>query len=117
MSSITPHAVRMALADFIDQRVLSAIGSDNSSIKWLIGGAATLFLARFESMYAGYKPLLNSFGVINESGNFELEEIIKFINSAFEKQSEVKMNVLGTPFVFDKADGDAFIQFLRSKGA
>ena len=116
MSSISPAGVQMALADFIDQRVMPAISSDNSAYRWLIGGASTLFLSRFGSMYEQYKPVLVSFGLLDDSGNIKVEDATKFIYSAFEKQREVKMPLLGLPFTFDKTDGDVFIQILKSKG-
>jgi hypothetical protein len=116
MSAISMSGVQVALAEFVDQRVLAAIGADNSLLKWAIGGAATVTLARFEAMVSGYLPMLTSLGLVDESKNLDIEATEAFITNAFDKQATVSLPVMGVPITFDKGDGDALIALLRKYG-
>ncbi|MCZ4065745.1 hypothetical protein NB636_07865 [Oxalobacter aliiformigenes] len=116
MSTIGMSSVQAALADFIDQRVLSAIGDDNSLLKWAIGGASTVALARFDKMVAGYIPMLTGLGLMDESKNLNIEATEAFVKSAFEKQATVSLPVMGVPITFDKQDGDALVTLLKKYG-
>jgi hypothetical protein len=115
MSTIGISGVQTALAEFIDQRILPAVSDDNSMLKWMIGGASTVFLSRFDRVVNEHSAALSSIGIIDESGNLDVDATEKFVNSAFEKQTVVKMPILGVPFTFDKADGDALIAILKRK--
>lgn len=116
MSAISMSGVQAALADFVDQRVLAAIGNDNSLLKWAIGGASTVTLARFDKIVEGYLPLLAGLGLVDESKNLNIEATETFVKNAFDKQATVSLPVMGVPITFDKQDGDALIALLRKYG-
>ena len=113
MSTLGTSGVQSALADFIDQRIMTAIGDDNPLMKWLIGGASTPLLTRFDKIVSNYAPILKSIGVIDENGNLDIETVEKFLNSAFSKQDSVQVPFMGVPITFDKSDGDALIAILK----
>lgn len=115
MSTIGTSGVQTALAEFVDQRVMPAIGDDNSLVKWLIGGASTLLLTQFDRMIANYAPVLKSIGIMDESGNLDIDKAETFVNSAFGKQDKVRVPFMGVPITFDKSDGDALIRIFREQ--
>ena len=115
MSTIGLSGVRAALAEFIDQRILPAIGDDNTALKWVIGGASTVFLSRFDKIVNDNAPALRGLGILDESGNLDVDATTTFINSAFAKQNTVRLPIVGVPFTFDNADGDALIAILKQK--
>ena len=115
MSAISMSGVQAALADFVDQRVLAAIGNDNSLLKWAIGGASTVTLARFDKIVEGYLPLAG-LGLVVESKNLNIEATETFVKNAFDKQATVSLPVMGVPITFDKQDGDALIALLKKYG-
>lgn len=114
--ALTTDNVRMALADFVDNRLLPAISSSNTMGRWFVGGASAVMLARFHDVVETYKPMLQGVGIIDSSGNFSVESIEMFLNSAFEKQDAFTAPLLGINFRFDKGDGDYLIESLRRYG-
>lgn len=114
MNTVEITDVQDALADFIDQRVLSEIG-DSSVAKWMFGGASALLLTKLESMVDDYAPVLKSMGILTEDKEIDLGATEVFINSAFDKQEVVKMPLFGITFSFDKSDGDALITALKRR--
>ena len=115
MSTIGISGVQVALAEFIDQRILPAISNDNSALKWLIGGASTLFLGNIDKAASHYAPMLKSIGIMDESGNLDIDKAETFVNSAFAKQQTVRVPMMGVPITFDKSDGDALIAILKKQ--
>lgn len=115
MVSIDTQKVQMALADFLDQRVLTAL-DQTSPYRWILGGASTIALSRVENLIKTYSPLLKSLGVLDETGNIILNVVETFVTSAFQKQSSVKLPILGIPFTFTKDDGEALITLLKQYG-
>lgn len=116
MSTIDTSSVQAALADFIDQRVLPGIADSNSLLKWAIGGTSVVVLSRLEKVVEANLPLLQSLGIVNESGHFDIDVAEKFMDGAFARQAEFKLPMLGTPVIFDKNDGAALIKLLRQYG-
>ncbi len=114
--ALNNEAVQMALADFVDNRVLPAISEDNSAIRWMIGGVSTVGLARMKDLIHTYRPLLSAMGFIDVDGNFVLDVIERFLNSAFDKQASLRMPLLGVPFKFDRSDGNYLVEALRRYG-
>ena len=115
MSTIGISGVQTALAEFIDQRIMTAIGDDKSMIKWLIGGASTLFLGNIDKTISHYAPMLKSIGIMDESGNMDIDKAETFVNSAFAKQQTVRVPIMGVPITFDLSDGDALIAILKKE--
>ena len=115
MSTIGTSGVQVALAEFVDQRIMTAIGDDNSALKWLIGGASTLFLGNIDKTISHYAQMLKSIGIMDESGNLDIDKAEAFIHAAFAKQQTVRVPMMGVPITFDKSDGDALIAILRKQ--
>lgn len=115
MVSIDTERVQLALADFLDQRVLTALDS-SSPYRWILGGASTLALSKIQNLLNTYSPMLKSLGILDDTGNLVLEVVETFINSAFQKQANVKLPILGIPFNFNKEDGDILISLLKQYG-
>ena len=115
MRKIGIPAVKESLAEFIDQRVLTAISGDQQMLKWVIGGASALYLTRLDTVVESYAPMLKSLGVMDESGNIDVDAAELFINSAFSKQESVRFPVIGVPITFDKSDGDALLQMMKRR--
>ena len=116
MSTIGQSGVRSALAEFIDQRIMPANPADKSWLKWAIGGASTVALARLDKIVDGHFPLLTSIGLVDESKNLNIEATETFVKSAFDKQETVSMPVMGVKITLDKQDGDALIALLKQYG-
>lgn len=114
--ALTADNVQLALADFIDNRVLPAINEDNSALKWMIGGVSAVGLARLNEVVRHYRPLLNTLGFIDEQGNFMIDAIEMFLNASFQKQEILRMPLLGVPFRFDRTDGQYLIEALKRHG-
>ena len=95
-----------------EQRTADAI---DCLVKWLIGGASTLLLTQFDRMIANYAPVLKSIGIMDESGNLDIDKAETFVNSAFGKQDKVRVPFMGVPITFDKSDGDALIRIFREQ--
>lgn len=115
MVSMDMGRVPSALADFLDQRVLTALDA-NSPYRWLIGGASAIALSRFDTLIKSYMPILKGMGLIDEAGNLVIDVVETFIQSAFDKQPNVKFPIVGIPFNFNREDGDALIQILKQRG-
>ena len=49
---------------------------------------------------------------MDQSKNLNTDAVKLFINSAFEKQPTVKINLMGVPFKFDVEDGKALIEIM-----
>lgn len=116
MSTIDLSSVQAALADFVDQRVLPGIADSNSLLKWAVGGTSVIVLSRLEKIVQDNLPMLKSLGIVNESGHFDMDVAARFLEGAFARQEEFKLSILGTPFIFDKTDGEALIKLLRQHG-
>lgn len=114
--AITTESVQLAMADFIDNRIMSAVGDNNTALKWIIGGVSTVGLARMKDIVQHYRPLLHSLGFIDDDGNFLIQVIEQFINAAFQKQETLRMPLLGVPFRFDRSDGQYLIEALKRHG-
>ena len=112
MTTMDMSKVPMALADFLDNRVLTAL-PDNSPYRWVLGGASTIVLTRFSNLVQTYMPMLKALGVLDETGGLVIEMVEKFLTSAFEKQQTLRVPLLGVPFNFDKSDGQYLIEALR----
>lgn len=108
---ITTDNMKVILAKFLDERVIPAIPEDNSLLKWSLAGSSVLVLNRLDS----YTPLLKQLGIINESNLIEPEKVNLFIDNAFNKQPEVKVNLLGVPFTFDKSDGEYLLTIINQQ--
>lgn len=115
MVSMDMNKVPLALADFLDQRVLTALDS-NSPHRWIIGGVSTIALTRFDSLIKTYMPILKGFGLVDETGCLVVDVVETFIRSAFDKQPNVRFPIMGIPFNFNREDGEAFLQILRQRG-
>ena len=115
MAAMSIQNVQQALAEWMDQRVMTALDS-SSPIRWIIGGASTVGLARLDSVIKVYSPLLKSIGILDETGHLILDVFETFVRSAFEKQSIVRMPILGVPFAFNEEDGTALIACLKKYG-
>ena len=115
--ALNTESVQLALADFVDNRVMTAISDDNTAMKWMIGGVSTIGLARLKYLIHHYRPVLLALGFIDQEGNFCLEVIERFMNSAFQKQETLRMPLLGMPFKFDRTDGAYLIEALRRHGS
>lgn len=50
---------------------------------------------------------------MNESNLLDTEKVKLFIDTAFQKQSEVKINLMGIPFKFDASDGQALLEIME----
>lgn len=107
---ITIEQLQVILAKFLDERVLTAVPEDNSLLKWSLAGSSVLILNRVDD----YTPILKQLGIINNSNLLDPEKVKVFITKAFEKQPEVKINLLGVPFIFNKEDGEYLLTLIRS---
>lgn len=112
---IDTERLQLALADFIDQRVITALDT-GSPYRWLFGGASTIALSQVQNLIKHYTPILKTLGIIDDKGKIILEVVETFLNSAFEKQSNLRFPILGIPFNFNKEDGDALISLLKQYG-
>lgn len=70
-------------------------------------------LTRVDDMAQKYAPILKEFGLMNESNLLDTEKVKLFIDTAFQKQSEVKINLMGIPFKFDSSDGQALLEIME----
>ena len=113
--ALTTESVKRALTDFVDNKILTAVG-ENTALKWAIGGVSTIGLARLEEIVQQYRPLMTAMGFIDEAGNFKLQAIEQFLNASFQKQESFSMPLLGVPFRFDKTDGLYLIEALKRHG-
>ena len=111
MSMISFNNTKAILANFIDERIMPAIPEDRSFIRWGLGGASVLVLTRVDAQK--YAPILKEFGLMNESNLLDTEKVKLFIDTAFQKQSEVKINLMGIPFKFDSSDGQALLEIME----
>ena len=114
--ALTNEAVQLALADFVDNKVLPAISDDNSAVRWMIGGVSTVGLARMKDLIHTYRPLLLAMRFLDADGNFVLDVIERFLNSAFDRQETLRIPLLGVPFRFDRTDGSYLIEALKRYG-
>lgn len=115
MTAIGIPKVQQALAEWTDTRVMTALDS-TSPMRWILGGVSTIALARIDNLIKTYGPILKSLGVLDETGNLVLEVVTQFVNSAFQRQSVVRMPILGVPFNFNVDDGTALIECLKRYG-
>lgn len=115
MATMDMSQVPQALADFLDQRVLTAL-PDASPYRWIIGGASTIVLAKFSNLVKAYAPLLKTLGILDANGLLVIEMVEQFLNSAFEKQQTLRLPLIGVPFKFDKSDGQYLIEALKRHG-
>ena len=115
MVSMNMDKVPLALADFLDQRVMTALDS-NSPYRWIIGGASTLVLSRFQEIVKTYTPILRALGLLDENGRLMIEIVERFITSAFDKQPNMRLPIMGVPFNFNKDDGQVLIELLKQRG-
>lgn len=113
MSMISFNNTKAILANFIDERIMPAIPEDRSFIRWGLGGASVLVLTRVDDIVQKYAPILKEFGLMNESNLLDTEKVKLFIDTAFQKQSEVKINLMGIPFKFDASDGQALLEIME----
>lgn len=112
MAMISFTKSKAVLANFLDERVMPALGDDKSFLKWALAGSSALILSRVDSIADKYTPILQEFGLMDQSKNLNTDAVRLFINSAFEKQPTVKINLMGIPFKFDPDDGKAFIEIM-----
>lgn len=115
MASVELSKVQSALAEWMDNRVMSALDT-TSPARWMLGGVSSLALANLQNVIRTYAPLLKSLGVLDETGNLVLTVVEAFVNNAFQKQGIVKMPLLGIPFTFNADDGQALIECLKRHG-
>lgn len=115
MAAMDMSKVPAALADFLDQRVLTAL-PDGSPYKWVIGGASTIALSNFSNLVKNYAPLLKTLGILDSNGFLIVEMVEQFLNSAFEKQQVLKLPLLGIPFNFNSEDGKYLVEALKRHG-
>lgn len=90
-----------------------AAPEDKSFIRWGLGGASVLVLTGVDDIAQKYTPILKEFGIMNESNLLDTEKVKLFIDTAFQKQSEVKINLMGIPFKFDASDGQALLEIME----
>lgn len=112
MAMINFAKSKAVLANFLDERMMPALGDDNSFLKWTLAGSSALVLTRLDSIADKYTPILQEFGLMDQSKNLNTDAVKLFINSAFEKQPTVKINLMGVPFKFDVEDGKALIEIM-----
>ncbi|MFR7882247.1 MAG: hypothetical protein ACLU5J_12850 [Christensenellales bacterium] len=93
---------------------MPAIPEDRSFIRWGLGGASVLVLTRVDDMkLKKYASILKEFGLMNESNLLDTEKVKLFIDTAFQKQSEVRINLMGIPFKFDASDDQALLEIME----
>ncbi|MCM1512593.1 MAG: hypothetical protein NC112_05740 [Oxalobacter formigenes] len=118
MSTIGLSNVPGALADFMDQRVLSGMKENSALMKWALGGVSSVALSRVDKILEKYTPILKPLGVMDEEGNLNIDTAAAFLESAFEKQPELEIQipVIGGSITFDREDGEALISLLKRYG-
>lgn len=112
MSKIGLDKVKNIGAIFLDERIIPAIGDDNSLLKWGISGVAPLVLARSDTMLNSYIPTLQLLGIVDDSNHIDTEALKTFIDNAFDKQPTVRINIMNVPFKFNIDDGKALLQII-----
>ena len=110
---ISFNSVQGALANFLDERVLTAIPEDKSFIKWALSGSSVLVLNNLQDMLKKYSSILQEFGIMDESNNVDIDKVKLFLDSAFNKQPILTVPILSIPFKFDESDGKALVDILN----
>jgi hypothetical protein len=113
MSLISPVNIKAVLANFLDERVIPAIPQENTLIRWGLTGSASLVLTQTDRMIEQYAPLLKTFGILNEENLLDTEKVKLFIDTAFQKEPEVRINIMGIPFRFSLDDGKALLEIIK----
>ena len=72
-------------------------------------------LTQFDDLIEKHKPVLQSLGILNESGNVDVDKTEAFIKAAFASQPTVRISAMGVNITFDKSDGDALINILKNQ--
>lgn len=114
MAKISNKAMQEALAEFVDKQVLPA-AEDSSFLMWLIPGAAAVFISKIDTILEPFKGMMEKIGLIDEEGNYNVDEIEKFLSASFKKQESFKIPLVGKDLNFTEKDADALITFMNKR--
>lgn len=112
-SMISFSSAQGALANFLDERILSAVPEDKSFVKWTLSGASVLVLNNLQGMLTKYTPILKEFGIMDDSNNIDVDKVKLFLDNAFKKQPRFTVPIMSIPFNFDESDGKALVDILN----
>lgn len=98
--------VQTILPEFVEARLLPVAPP---TMKFLIGGALPVVLAKTDEMVAQYLPTLKQFGLVDEQRRLDMEKASAFIRAGFEKSGSIPL----FGFIFKPEDGEALIAIME----
>lgn len=106
MSIISLNKFQDIYTEFVDTRLMP---NAPAHIQWVLGGSVFIIGTKGNEFINAYTPKLKSIGLVNDQNQLDIELARGFINSAFDKCSNVEM----FGFKFNKADGEALINIME----
>lgn len=104
---ISLSKVKDVLPEFARQRLMPGAPVH---VQWLIAGSINLLPTVADTYIQKNLAMLTGIGIVNDQGQVDIEMAKSFMEKAFADIPKVPF--LG--FVFDKSDGEAFINLLEN---